>query len=47
MMREGQRKYWKNGFDVRGGYFWTLAFRIGKYGIMFYYPMYVAVYRLF
>ena len=46
-MREGQRKYWQNGFQVRGGYFWTLAFRLGKYGIMLYHPMCVDVYRLF
>ena len=45
-MREEQKKYWQNGFDIRGGYFWTLAFRIGKYGIMIYYPGKFEVYKL-
>ena len=45
-MREEQKKYWLNGWQVRGGYFWTLAFNIGKYGIMLYYPGKISVYRL-
>jgi hypothetical protein len=45
-MKEGQAKYWQNGFQVRGGYFWTLAFRLGKYGVMIYYPLCVSFYRL-
>ncbi len=45
-MREGQRKYWQNGWAVRGGYFWTLCFTIGKYGIELYYPGKIEIYRL-
>ncbi len=45
-MKESSKKHWHNGFQVRGGYFWTLAFRIGRYGIMLYYPLRIAVYKL-
>ncbi len=45
-MHEGQKKYWQNGFQVRGGYFWTLAFRVGRYGVMFYYPLCIDFYKL-
>jgi len=45
-MKEGQKKHWQNGFQIRGGYFWTLAFRLGKYGVMLYYPGKIDIYRL-
>lgn len=45
-MRTENIKHWNSGFQIRGGYFWTLAFRIGKYGIMAYYPMRLSVYKL-
>ena len=46
-MRESQKKYWQNGWQIRGGYFWTLAFRLGKYGIMLYCPGRIELYKLF
>jgi hypothetical protein len=40
------KKYWQNGFDRRGGYFWTLAITLGNIGILFYYPGKVSLYKL-
>ena len=45
-MQETQKKHWKNGFQIMGGYFWTLAFRIWKYGIMIYHPYHIDIFRL-
>ncbi len=33
-MYHTSRKHWVNGWHVRGGSFWTLAFNIGKLGVM-------------
>lgn len=33
-MYHTERKHWINGYQVRGGSFWTLTFNISQIGVM-------------